>query len=107
MPDTPEAAYEMHLELVTRANEFLRTRRPKLEPESGTLKADAVALAQLRREISEAAGHPMIMHREAGENVAQFVTQTNYLEAAQIGTATTDYVVCNGPLSMVWFDVAD
>lgn len=106
MADTPEAAYEKHLELVTRANEFLSTRRPKLEPESGTLKADAVALAQLRREISEAAGHPMIMHRETGENVAQFVTQPHYLAAAQRGPATPDHVIWTGPFPMVGRDVA-
>src|SRR5690625_437474 len=106
MAQTPEEACEKHLELVARAEEFLAGRRPQLDTEVGLPPNDPIVLAQLRREISQAAGHPMIMRREAGADVASFNANPEYVAAARRGPATPDHVIWTGPFPMVGRDVA-
>ncbi len=107
MADTPEQACEKHLELVARANEFIAGRRPKLNAEARLPPADPVVLAQLRHEISHAAGHPMIMRREAGASVAEFSANPEYVAAARRGPATPDHVIWTGPFPMIGRNVAE
>src|SRR4051794_16294243 len=67
--DTPDEAYRRHLDLVAEAADIVRRTASSLptDPVVALPEVDPVALATLRRRISDAAGHPMIVstHRDA------------------------------------------
>src|SRR5690625_4593596 len=106
MADTPQAAYKKHLELVARANEYLTARRPKFISKPTLPISDAETLAKLRREISSAAGHPMIMRRDGGRKVAAFLANREYVAGAKRGSAAPDHAIWSAQCPMVGTDVA-
>src|SRR5690625_310424 len=107
MADTPGDACEKHLELVAKAEEFLKGRRPQSIPTQTLQGVDAVELAQLRRRISEVAGNPMIVKRHSGRAAAQLIANPELIAAARRGPATPDHVIWTGPFPMVGRDVTE
>ena len=86
--ETTRQAYRSHLELISRANRWLETHAPLPAGDHTPLgRVDPLELARLRRDISEAAGRPMISVRHASAEVARFVSRTDLPSLADPWTA--------------------
>ena len=87
-------AYERHVELITRAEEFLAARAALPEVPAGELPTVPMAeLAAVRKAISTAAGTPMILGLHRGDAVAQFVARADLAAVAGRGPATPDHII--------------
>ncbi len=109
--DTSEEAYRRHVDLITRAEQWLDRHAPQPEfglaetpplPATSTLLTD---LAELRRAISEVAGTPMVMARHTGAAVARFVSRPDVASLADRGPLTPDHVIRTKRAPMVGTDV--
>jgi rhamnose utilization protein RhaD (predicted bifunctional aldolase and dehydrogenase)/NAD(P)-dependent dehydrogenase (short-subunit alcohol dehydrogenase family) len=102
-----EEAYARHVELITRAEEWLGAKRrrhddsplpqPEVEPED---------LASLRAELSSVAGNPLVMSRHFDDEIGRFVQRPDLLSLARRGPLTPDHVIRTKRLPMVGRDVA-
>ena len=103
---TTEEAYVRHVELITRAESWLDANAParmaKVEP---LPPADVSTLAILRKEISEAAGAPMICKRHTDPAVARFVRRDDLPSLARRGPLTPDHVIRTKRLPMIGRDI--
>ena len=70
------------------------------------LEGEAGALAMLRRDISAAAGHPMILRRASGDEAARFVARDDLATVTQVGPATPDHVLRTKRVPLLGRDVA-
>ena len=103
---TTEEAYGRHVELITRAEEWLNDNAPQRMVKADPLPpADVPALASLRREISRMAGTPMISRRYADPAVARFVRRDDLQSLARRGPLTPDHVIRTKRLPMIGRDV--
>jgi rhamnose utilization protein RhaD (predicted bifunctional aldolase and dehydrogenase)/NAD(P)-dependent dehydrogenase (short-subunit alcohol dehydrogenase family) len=105
---TARESYERMIALVTRAEEFLAKRGAwKLEqpdaPE-GELPEPA-ELASLRRDISKAAGFPVIMTTHVERTFRAFARRPDVATLAQQGPMTPDHVIRTKRVPMIGRDV--
>jgi rhamnose utilization protein RhaD (predicted bifunctional aldolase and dehydrogenase)/NAD(P)-dependent dehydrogenase (short-subunit alcohol dehydrogenase family) len=70
------------------------------------LEGEAGALAMLRRDISAAAGHPMILRRAGGDEATRFVARGDLAAVTQVGPATPDHVLRTKRVPLLGRDVA-
>ncbi|MDE0375115.1 MAG: bifunctional aldolase/short-chain dehydrogenase [bacterium] len=105
--DTTKEAYGRHIELITRAEEWLDARAPLApsQDEAGLPPAAPVALARLRNQISAAAGKPMIMTRHTNAAASRFVGRSDLESLANRGPLTPDHVIRTKRFPMVGTDV--
>ncbi|MGC0418227.1 bifunctional aldolase/short-chain dehydrogenase [Embleya sp. AB8] len=105
--DDTREAYERHLELITRAERHLSEHASAVRVAApGPARPTSAELASLRREISDAAGGPMIVARHADEATAEFVARADLAEVANRGPATPDHVIRTKRVPLVGRDVA-
>jgi rhamnose utilization protein RhaD (predicted bifunctional aldolase and dehydrogenase)/NAD(P)-dependent dehydrogenase (short-subunit alcohol dehydrogenase family) len=101
-------SYERMIELVGLAEEYLARHQawsvadaaPASSPPAATLE-----LAGLRREISAAAGAPMILARKADANCRSFTARPDLSVVARQGPLTPDHVIRTRRLPLVGRDV--
>jgi rhamnose utilization protein RhaD (predicted bifunctional aldolase and dehydrogenase)/NAD(P)-dependent dehydrogenase (short-subunit alcohol dehydrogenase family) len=110
--DTTREAYARHIDLITRAEEYLAAHAaPRHAAASGAATGSAlpavapVELARLRAAISAAAGAPMIVSRHADERVAAFVSRDDLAAVSGRGPATPDHIIRTKLRPMVGTDV--
>ena len=108
--DDSATAYRRHVDLITRAEQWLEREAPRAreaaEGESASLPPAApIELTRLRRQISEAAGSPMIVRRHADSAVSRFVARPDLDSLANRGPLTPDHVIRTKPRPMVGRDV--
>jgi len=103
---TTKEAYDRHVELISRAEDWLDanapTRMVKVDP---LPPADISVLAALRKEISNVAGAPMIGIRHTDPAVARFVRRDDLPSLARRGPLTPDHVIRTKRLPMIGRDV--
>jgi rhamnose utilization protein RhaD (predicted bifunctional aldolase and dehydrogenase)/NAD(P)-dependent dehydrogenase (short-subunit alcohol dehydrogenase family) len=105
--DTTRQAYHRHVDLISMAEEWLDSNAPpRPDADTSPETADPLILAGLRREISEAAGAPMIMTRHSDATVAGFVARPDLAGLACRGPLTPDHVIRTKRHPMVGRDVA-
>lgn len=106
---TAKESYERMIALVQRAEDYL-ARKGAWDIAWGEAKPDRVdplALARLRKSISEVAGFPMVMARHADAKSVAFCRRADLAKIAQQGPATPDHSIRTKNLPMVGRDVAD
>ncbi|MPZ51442.1 MAG: bifunctional aldolase/short-chain dehydrogenase [Acidimicrobiia bacterium] len=104
--DTTREAYARHIDLITRAERFLEQRAPLLSPPPKSLgDIDPIVIADLRHDISRAAGSPMILTRHRGEVVSRFVSRPDLESLAGRGPLTPDHIIRTKRVPMVGRDV--
>lgn len=104
---TARESYERMIALVTRAEVFIARRGAWELPEPSPAETPApprVALAQLRREIADAAGFPVIMSTYRDAKFLDFAQRQDVARLAQ-GPATPDHVIRTKRLPMIGRDV--
>lgn len=93
---TAREAYERHIELVTRAEEYLAQHNawqvavPEAIPAT---KSHRQELANLRRKISTAAGQPMLLASHDDPQCLGFARRDDLVDITQQGPATPDHVI--------------
>ncbi len=103
------AAYDSHIDLVSRAEAYLDAHRAPAAAASHGRPLPAVSpveLAELRREISTSTGVPMVVIRHCDKRTADFVARPDLPSVAQQGPATPDHVIRTKRLPMIGRDVA-
>ena len=91
--DTKEA-YERHVDLIDRAEQWLDRHAPAATDGARPLEAvERIRLADLRRAVSDAAGRPMVISRHSDDDVARFVGRPDLESLATRGPLTPDHVI--------------
>jgi rhamnose utilization protein RhaD (predicted bifunctional aldolase and dehydrogenase)/NAD(P)-dependent dehydrogenase (short-subunit alcohol dehydrogenase family) len=101
-------SYERMIALVSRAEDYLKEHRAwDIAPAGASRLAPAhrTALATLRREISQAAGRPMVVVRDTSAKAMLFCQRADIADLAQQGPATPDHVIRTKPWPLLGRDV--
>jgi len=109
---TARESYERMIELVGRAEQLLARRgawalgAPEDAPaETSDPAPDPVAVARLRREISAAAGFPMVLRGQRDPRSLAFARRPDAAAISQQGPATPDHVIRTKRLPLFGRDV--
>ena len=123
--DTAKQAYDRMIELVGRAEDYLKknasvaTVKDKttvhgelVEPSvaqpstsSGRTDVDWLALAALRKQVSSAAGFPVLLRSNASNAALAFARHPQIAEISQRGPATPDHIIRTKRLPLLGRDV--
>ncbi len=107
--DDPREASHRMVEIVTKAEEFLGengTKGRSPQPAEHPMPIDRLALASLRKDISEAAGKPCIVRRHADDATWAFSHRPDVGAVSQQGVATPDHVIWTKRVPLLGRDVA-
>ena len=101
--DDSQTAYEMHMQLIKKAETWLEKEAPVASKEENSLPAEILLtdLARLRYQMSKVAGKPMIVRRHTDSQVAGFVQRDDYEDLAQRGPLTPDHIIRTKRFPMV------
>ena len=105
---TARESYERHIELVDEAEAYLAAQgvwqipAPDLPPDTPPARQ---TLADLRRDLSAAAGFPVILATHRDEQARAFVSRPDLATIARQGPATPDHVLRTKRLPLVGHDV--
>ncbi|MEV4320256.1 bifunctional aldolase/short-chain dehydrogenase [Actinocrispum sp. NPDC049592] len=102
--ETTKEAYDRHIELVSLAEEHLGGYEPR---GAAAPFVPAVAIAELRAEISDAVGGPVIVSRTTTPAVMSFVARDDLADVATRGPATPDHVIRTKRLPLIGRVVSD
>ncbi len=107
--ETARDSYEAMIQLVDRAETFLsghkawHISRPGLAPPRLSRRRE---IAALRRELSAAAGTPLVVTVDSSEPCLGFANRSDVAELTQRGAATPDHVIRTKRVPLVGRDVA-
>ncbi|MDA1000344.1 MAG: bifunctional aldolase/short-chain dehydrogenase [bacterium] len=107
--ESARESYERMIELVGMAETYLREKGAWAlpSPSGGTPEPSRrSAIAALRREISEAAGHPLLLSVQESAEGAAFARRDDLEALARKGPATPDHVLYTKRLPMIGRDAA-
>ena len=104
---TAKESYERMIHLVGLAEDYLRRQGAWDVREKAVLTCvpAPMDMARLRREISDAAGAPMILSRHADQNCLGFARRADLAVIARQGPATPDHVIRTKRLPMLGRDM--
>jgi rhamnose utilization protein RhaD (predicted bifunctional aldolase and dehydrogenase)/NAD(P)-dependent dehydrogenase (short-subunit alcohol dehydrogenase family) len=101
---TTQEAYERHVSLIERARAYLAPHRPQWT-EAERPPVEPVTIALLRKDISVAAGNPMVVRRYDEARVRGFVTRPDLGAVATRGPLTPDHVIRTKRIPLLGTDV--
>lgn len=104
--ETVEQAYHRMIELVSAAEDYVAARRHADTPTPNALVADPVGLAELRQELSRAAGLPVVCQVDRSDDVASFLSRDDVAVVTQQGPITPDHVIRTKRVPLLGRDVA-
>jgi rhamnose utilization protein RhaD (predicted bifunctional aldolase and dehydrogenase)/NAD(P)-dependent dehydrogenase (short-subunit alcohol dehydrogenase family) len=111
--ETARVAYERMIDLVSRAERYLMEHQawtvspppaPKAPPSSSPLRSE---LSALRRQVSDAAGGPVISSAHVDRHSLAFVQRADLAAISQQGPATPDHVIRTKRVAQLGRDVAE
>jgi rhamnose utilization protein RhaD (predicted bifunctional aldolase and dehydrogenase)/NAD(P)-dependent dehydrogenase (short-subunit alcohol dehydrogenase family) len=106
--DTAQLAYERMIELVDEAEGCLRQSGAwDLTSDCERYDAQPELLAELRKEISDASGFPVILRSHRGNDALAFCQRRDLAKISQRGPATPDHVIRTKRLPMLGRDVIE
>jgi rhamnose utilization protein RhaD (predicted bifunctional aldolase and dehydrogenase)/NAD(P)-dependent dehydrogenase (short-subunit alcohol dehydrogenase family) len=113
--DDSRTAYLRHLELIDRAVTWLAREAPEATATGAAEGAGSgdplaspalIALAELRRQMSEVAGRPLVVERDASPAATRFARRPDVADLATRGPLTPDHVIRTKRTALVGRDVA-
>lgn len=106
--ETAKVAYERMIDLVSQAERYLETHGAgRVEwLVQGSTPLPRAEIASLRREVSRAAGSPMVMTVRADSQALGFARRPDVAELSQRGGVTPDHVIRTKRVPMVGRNVA-
>lgn len=101
--DSAKQSYDRMIELVQKAEGFLQEQNAwEIEVNSViTDKNVGLELAELRKQVSNVAGFPMLVSRHSDSEIMSFVTRTDLSKIANQGPATPDHVIRTKRLPLI------
>lgn len=103
---TTREAYERHVGLISRAEDYLARAVPPAARATAPLPPVAREdLVALRRRLSDAAGFPLVVRRHASPSVAEFVSRVDLAPVSTRGPATPDHIIRTKLRPLVGTDV--
>ena len=103
--DDAKTSYERMIELVTRAEDYLKAHNAwELNIAKAAFipaKDDVAKLASLRKRLSDNKQSPMILTATRNEEVASFIARGDMTDVSQQGPATPDHVIRTKQLPML------
>lgn len=105
--DDAKISYERMIALVTKAEDYLNQHSAwDLDYDtSAKEEADPIALAELRKEVSKAAGFPVVLRTQRDEKTMSFCNRSDVAKISQQGPATPDHVIRTKRLPLVGRDL--
>ena len=104
--DTTREAYERHVELISSAEAWLDEHAPMAAPTTEPPPpCSCLRLAELRRQLSEVAGKPLIAGRHWTPQIARFVARPDLESLANRGPLTPDHVLRTKRTALVGTDI--
>lgn len=105
--ETAKESYQHMIELVGRAEAYLGAQDAweLPSPAAEAADVDVVEIAKLRRDVSEAAGGPMLVIRSDADRGLDFARRDDIATISQQGPATPDHVIRTKRLPMLGRDV--
>lgn len=104
--ETSAEAYGRHVELITKAEDWLEEKAPTTAHEPpGLPDVEPTEIAELRRRVSEAAGAAMILSRSTDLATRRFVSRADLASVSQRGPLTPDHVIRTKPFPLVGREV--
>ena len=101
--DSAKESYERMIALVSEAETFLEQTAPNFQlATSDHVEVDLVKLAQLRREVSSAAGKPMLARVDGSPESVGFASLPDAAEMAGRGPVTPDHTIRTKRLPMIF-----
>jgi rhamnose utilization protein RhaD (predicted bifunctional aldolase and dehydrogenase)/NAD(P)-dependent dehydrogenase (short-subunit alcohol dehydrogenase family) len=106
--DTAQISYERMIQLVDEAESYLKQHNAwTLKSSTSDHEVDPRALAELRRNISDVAGFPVILQSHRAEAEMSFCQRDDLEAISQRGPATPDHVIRTKRLPMLGDQVLD
>ncbi len=106
---TARESYDRMIELVTRAEDYLRQKKAwdvTWNASAQSARPDTLAIPQLRKELSDVAGFPVILARHFDTRSIAFAQRADIGEIATQGPATPDHVIRTKLRPMLGRDVS-
>lgn len=107
--ETARESYEGMIQLVSRAEEYLKAQEAWFLPDATRDSVPAlprIEIARLREEVSEAAGRPMILNCARDVRSLAFARREDVAAVSQRGPATPDHVIRTKRVPMLGRDVS-
>jgi rhamnose utilization protein RhaD (predicted bifunctional aldolase and dehydrogenase)/NAD(P)-dependent dehydrogenase (short-subunit alcohol dehydrogenase family) len=105
---TARESYEQMIHLVTQAEDYLQAKQAFFFPSPSSGKspdATSLAIANLRREISDVAGAPMLLTTQFDARNLDFAQRGDLAALTQSGPATPDHVIRTKRVPLLGTDV--
>lgn len=109
--DSAQASYEKMIDVVTRAEDFIAKKRPKIlrEPPARLENAESILLPRLRGVLARLAGEapergPLLTLRRT-ESALHFLERNDAHDLVQRGCATPDHVIRTKPAALLIADL--
>ncbi|ALP53437.1 short-chain dehydrogenase [Candidatus Tenderia electrophaga] len=105
--DTAQESYQRMIRLVGMAEDYIR-EHGAWELDYDTPAKDTIAplaLAQLRQDVSKAAGFPLLLRSQRDAKAMSFINRSDVAKISQQGPATPDHVIRTKRLPLVGRDV--
>jgi rhamnose utilization protein RhaD (predicted bifunctional aldolase and dehydrogenase)/NAD(P)-dependent dehydrogenase (short-subunit alcohol dehydrogenase family) len=100
--ENAQVSYERMIRLVDEAEQYLRQHDAwELSPSHQTQPFDILRISQLRRDVSEVAGFPVITQCHQSDEVLSFCQREDLEQISQQGPATPDHVIRTKRLPML------
>ncbi len=105
--DSARQSYERMIELVDRAERYLKQQRAWDLPQAGVRagRIDPLQQAALRRRLSAAAGAPLILATHADAETLAFARRADLAALSQQGPITPDHIIRTKRVPMLGIDV--
>ncbi len=105
--DTAKESYERMIELVGKAEDYIKEKGAwdVAYNVKQNVEAQPIALAELRKAVSHAAGTPVVLRSQRDEKALSFCQRDDVASIAQQGPATPDHVIRTKRLPQVGRDV--
>jgi len=104
-------SYENMISLVNEAEEYLKNNNAwdwfSTENQAQTAEINCEAVVSLRRKLSNAVGHPLIVTKDETEKAKQFLLKDNLSEICRQGPATPDHVIRTKQLPLYGLDIEE
>ena len=91
--DDARKSYELHIEMVTQAEEYLATRSAGFQPSEATISEDLLSLAKLRQAVSKHRGFPQITRLNASPEAVGYASLPNVATFGTRGPLTPDHSI--------------
>ncbi len=106
--DTAKQSYDRHIEFVSMAEHYLQQQNAwDIKYTEVSLVSDSANIIQLRKDISVAAGFPVIVKTSDNQKLKSFSQRDDLARISQQGPATPDHVIRTKQLPMLGTDVTN